>query len=130
MKEVTIKKSELIAILTKNRSEHRDIFIEARAKFRAAAITALDAMMDLAKQDKPFKLNSLALMTQPADYTREYDRAIKMLELSVHENITISEEEFRHFVMDQWNWSHNWALSNSGYSTSPKLRVALNQDDD
>ncbi len=50
------------------------------------------------------------------DMTKEYDRVIKMLEMSVDTQIELSSSEFQNYVMDDWAWSDNAKLSNSTYT--------------
>jgi hypothetical protein len=45
MKEVKINKQRLIDIVTKNRNEHREIFLEAQKVYREAVIKKLDTML-------------------------------------------------------------------------------------
>lgn len=124
MKTVKVKKQELITILTKNRAEHHDIFLEAQKNYRTAAIEVIDKQLELAKNNKPFVLTEITELVQPADYTKEYDRVLQMLEMSVDDIIEITAQEFQNFVQDIWNWSQNWSISNSGYSNSPKLALS------
>ena len=115
MREVKVSKSELLAIIKKNREEHRGLFLEAQTKFREAAIKVLDAMLKAARDGKQFEPGRLIELRAPQDHTSDYDRVIEMLKMSVEETIMVSDTEFQSFVQDQWDWSKNWALSNSGY---------------
>jgi len=84
-------------------------------------------MLKAAREGQPFVLERIARLIQPKDYTGEYDRAIKMLEMSVDETIEITSAEFQNFVQDIWNWSRDWALSNSGYVKSGKFAGLLDE---
>jgi len=50
--------------------------------------------------------------------TAAYDTAISMLELSEAQNITLTAQTYRQFVLDEWDWMDNWLLSNAAYSKS------------
>lgn len=115
MKQVRVEKAKLLAILKKNRDEHRGIFIAAQKKFREVAIKALDAQLKAARNGKPFELTNLSVLTAPEDHTADYDRSIQMLEMSVDNEITVDEREFQNYVQDVWNWSRDWAASNMRY---------------
>ncbi len=52
----------------------------------------------------------------PIDQTKEYDRAVRMLELAVDENIELTEQQFANYVMDEWQWSQHFMAMNSLYS--------------
>lgn len=125
MKQVRVKKDDLLAILKKNKAEHKAIFEKAQEKFREVAIKELDRMLKVAREGQPFVLERFARLVQPKNYTGEYDRAIKMLEMSVDDTIEITSQEFQNFVQDIWNWSRDWALSNSGYVKSGKFAGLL-----
>jgi len=127
MKQVRVKKEELLSILRKNKAEHRDIFLKAQVKFREAAIEELDRMLKAAREGQPFVLERIARLIQPKDYTGEYDRAIKMLEMSVDTAVEVTAQEFQNFVQDVWNWSRDWALSNSKYVQSGKFTGLLDE---
>lgn len=122
MNEVRIQKEKLIAILTKNRSEHRDIFLAAQKKYREVVIEILDEQLKLAREGKPFLLARLTMLSAPQDHTKEYDTILRMLELSLDDVVTLSNSQFTQLVEDRWGWSRSWAASNSPYVTSSKLQ--------
>jgi len=54
----------------------------------------------------------------PVDHTLEYDRVIKMIELDTREEITLNENEFAQFVMDDWQWKREWVGTVSNYTSA------------
>lgn len=114
MRTVRMDRLRLLAILKQNREEHREIFLEAQEGYRAAAIKELDAMLSEAREGKRIR-RSLSLVA-PVDQTREYDNAIEMLEMSVDDKIEITEQDFRCYVKDEWNWKGQFLSSNAAYS--------------
>ena len=128
MNQVKVKKDELLEILRKNRAEHRAIFLKAQEKYREVVIKELDAQLKAARGSKPFVLAKIVQLVQPKDYTAQYDRAIQMLEMSVDDTIIITAVEFQNYVQDIWNWSREWAFSNSSYVKSAKLDALSAED--
>jgi hypothetical protein len=124
MKTVKIQKFKLTEILTKNRADHREIFLKAQEGYRAAVISLLDEQLKRARNGKDADIQRFISITQPEDHTEDYDRVISMLEMSVDDTIEVSAEEFRNYVQDKWQWSRSWAISNSGYTSHPKLAMA------
>lgn len=116
MDAIKVKKSELLETVQKNRDNHRKIFLEAQEGYRVAAIAELDKMLTEAKQGKQIR-RSLAL-TEPVDQTRDYDRVIRMLEMSQDEIIELQEHDFMQYVLDDWGWKRQFLLSNSVYSAT------------
>jgi hypothetical protein len=129
MRDVRIKKSTLVSRITANRMEHRALFLKAQEGYRAAAIAALDEQLKLARDGKPFVLTELVQLIAPEDHTRDYDRALQMLDMEVEDVVTLSTADFANLVQDQWQWSRQWAFSNSRYSDSPKLRSMMAGDE-
>lgn len=115
MKQVRVDKAKLLAILKKNREDHRGIFLAAQKQFRVVAIKALDQQLKAARSGKPFVLTNLAVLEAPQDHTADYDRSIQMLEMSVDAQILVDEREFQNYVQDIWQWSRDWAVSNMRY---------------
>jgi hypothetical protein len=123
MQQVTVRKQDLLAKLRENRKEHHNIFLEAQKSYREAAIKLLDQQLALARNGSPFMLSRIVKLAEPQDHTKDYDRAIAMLEMSVGDTITITAQEFANFVEDNWQWTYQWAASSLQYvPTSKKLR--------
>lgn len=114
MREVRIKKSELLAKLEENRAEHRSTFLEALDGYKVEVIKILTARLKDAKTGK--RIPQHITIQQPVDQTREYDRVIAMLKMSVDDEVTLQAQEFQQYVMDQWVWKHQFLASNSAYS--------------
>lgn len=114
MDTVKVKKSELLKILQRNRAEHREIFEEASDAFRIEVIKLLDQRLQDAKDGK--RINLRIELVQPMDQTEEYDQAIKMCEMSVEDEISLSSDAFRNYVLDKWHWRDQFIASNSRYS--------------
>jgi hypothetical protein len=113
MKNIKANVKELLEILTQNRDLHHDIFIAAQKIYRSEVIRRLDKALQDAKDGKEFP-GSIHIPA-PEDHTKDYDRVIRMLQLSVDENIELDERDVEVYVLDRWSWSHNWAASNFQY---------------
>lgn len=115
MKQVRVNKEQLLGILKKNRSEHREVFLQAQKTFRVVAIKALDEQLKAARKGRPFELGRLIALSAPEDHTTDYDRSIQMLEMAVDKEIVVDEREFQNYVQDKWQWSRDWAANNMRY---------------
>jgi len=114
MENIKVKKEELLTILKKNRENHRVIFLEALDGFRKKAIVEFEKQLEAAKAGKKFDV--YINLTLPHDQTKDYDRAIGMLSMSVEDVIELSEHEYQQYVMDDWSWKMNFLTGNSTYS--------------
>ena len=89
---------------------------KAFAKFSDYAVEALQAALLEAKTGRGIKLHFD--LPVPHDHSAEYDRAIKMVEMSVDENLELTEPEFAQLVMDDWGWKQQFTASNSRYGVN------------
>lgn len=114
MREVNVKRLELLEKVKINREAHRGLFLKAQEGFKKAVLEALEKSLDDARSGKRF--NNFWQLPEPIDQTAEYDRTIAMLEMSVDETITLTSQEFDCYVMDNWNWKQNVTLRNMSYT--------------
>lgn len=114
MEKTRIAKDKLLTVLRKNKEEHRSVFLEALEGYKKEVIKTLeDRLMD-AKSGK--KVNVFIALKEPVDQTKDYDRIIKMLEMSIDTTIELSEHEFSQYVLDDWSWKNQFISTNATYS--------------
>ncbi len=116
MNEILVDRLELLSKIQKNRDTHRQTFLKAQDVFRKQVISALDKMLEDARNGVQYSLH--VGLPEPQDMTQEYDTVIRMLEMSVDVAIKISQAEFKMYVMDQWNWKSGWELTNRTYGVT------------
>jgi hypothetical protein len=114
MKEVKVKLVDLLKTVTKNRETHRDLFLKAQDGFREIMIQELERSLKDAREGREIR-RSVAIPA-PADHTSDYDRVIKMLEMSVEETVVLQAHEFEQYVMDNWAWKRHATGTNVAYS--------------
>jgi hypothetical protein len=112
---IKVKKDELLGKLVANRATHWAIFLDAQTGFREVVIHELDRRLKDARAGRI--INIVFAMPAPVDQTGEYDRAIRMLEMSVDDIIELDEDDFSHFVLDEWHWKQQVHATNSMYTT-------------
>lgn len=123
MNTVKINKAQLLAKVTANRAQHRELYEEAKVNHRKKVIVEVSKILAAAKAGKKFA-HSLSL-PPPTNHTASYDRAIAMLKMSVEIEVTITEENFSELVLDNWSWQRGWVASNLSYSSKiAKMRLA------
>ena len=111
--QVTVKTSDLLEELRKNRGAHRDIFLKAQNGFKAAVLETVEDMLDQARQGK--RVNFSVHLPAPIDQTKDYNRAIKMFEMSTESETDLEEHEFAQYVMDDWSWKDQVTMTNTAY---------------
>jgi hypothetical protein len=118
MYNIKTNKFTLLEVLKKNREEHRKIFLEACEGYREQAVIELEHMLDEAKKGK--KICRSVSLIEPMDQTKDYDRAIKMLEMEMRTEVELTEVEFAQYVMDDWRWKDQFTITNSVYQKSQR----------
>jgi hypothetical protein len=116
--EVKVHKQALLDRVKENRDAHKALFLKAQEGFRARVIEEIDDMLDKAKRGE---IRLLVGLTPPEDHTKEYDRAIEMLEMSTDSIIAIDHASFAQLVRNEWSWFNQATVVNSTYSSGGKL---------
>lgn len=114
MRQVTVNKAELLKKVHENRSTHREIFLKAQEGYRKKFIEVLEQRLYDAKNGKQFE--AVIALQEPMDMTKEYDRVISMLEMSVDDEVELDQKEYAAYVMDDWSWKRQFVTSNAAYT--------------
>lgn len=123
MRTVVIKKDDLLEVLRANRETHREVYEEALGKYRDKLIGKL--RHEVEKLERDDRWNELAEggapkvtidLPVPEDHTKEYNRAISMLEMDTRDEIELEDYEFTQFVEDEWDWKRRWAANTASYT--------------
>jgi hypothetical protein len=114
MRTVRLKRIELLEKVKGNRDNHRAVFEKALEGYRKAVVRELEKMLEEAK--KGLRIRREVRLVEPMDQTRDYDRIIKMLEMSTDDVIELDEKGFSQYVMDDWSWKANFLESTNPYT--------------
>lgn len=121
MELINVKREELLARMMANRANHRSIFEDAQEVYRERMIAEIDSMLQDARTGK--KIRRTVSLPEPEDHTRDYDRVILMLEMSVDPIIELGEHDFARYVMDQWEWNASFAQTTTAYAAANVRRA-------
>lgn len=113
MQNITVSKGKLLETLQTQRDEHRALFLQAQEVFREKVIQVLDERLASARAGR--KIELYIALPEPRDYTEEFDRAIAMVQWEEGNQITLSESDFKRYVLNQWEWAQAFAASTQGY---------------
>ena len=122
-REVKVRRGELLDVLRKNRSRHIEDYKTACTGYRDAALERIDeitselkAKIHSLKQGQTISVVGLQFgLVVPVNHEKAYDQIIRMMEMSVEEEITLTAGQFACFVMDDWDWKEQWSSSNAMY---------------
>lgn len=116
MEKIRVKKEELLSIVKQNRDKHKNEYSEAIKAYRVKSADLLTKELNKIVNGEKFEM--LFNLQKPESHEKEYNLAIKMLEMSVDDNIEIEQNEFNELVNDEWDWKRHFKasyLSNSAY---------------
>lgn len=114
MSAVTVNKVDLLKTLSENREAHTLEYAEAKEGYRQKVIEQMKE--NLAKAEAGGELEILINLQAPENHTKDYDKVIRMLQMSVNETVVITEHEFSQYVLDEWGWSARTKMVNSSYA--------------
>ncbi len=116
MRDVKVKRCELLEKVKENRQKHIAEYDEAVAGYKEAAIKAVDRALEKLRQQiddlqagEVLQLAAVSFdLAVPENHARDYDQVIAMLEMSVDDELTIRSDEFACYVMDDWDWKDHF----------------------
>ena len=109
MEKITVEKAGLVAILKKNREAHGRIFEEALDGYFKQTVKELEEHIERLRKGERVSISIERVA--PRDHTRDYDRALGMVEMAIGETIELSETDYKFYVDDDWGWQAHFAES-------------------
>lgn len=128
MKNVTVRKEQLLEALQRNRGEHQAIFEEALAGYKEEVIKQLEAHLAAVKAGKVKRVQ--VYLPTPENHTKDYDRIIAMVEMSVEDELVLDQQSFAQYVLDDWTWKRQFLTTNSAYSATATRSLGSDDESD
>jgi hypothetical protein len=113
MQNVYLNRDELLPIVKENKQKHDNIFSTAVSGYWVKAEEILNGKLNKVKAKQ--QVDNYLGLSYPEDHSDEYDRVIRMLELSSDDKIQLTSSEFDCYVRNQWNWRKAFLTVNSTY---------------
>ncbi len=114
MEKIRVRKEELLGVLNENRAQHRTLFQQALDGYKQRAVGLLEDHIRRIQNGKVEQVQ--VYLPAPEDHTRDYDRAIRMVEMSVEDEIVLSEKDFQMYVQDDWSWKREFTATVATYT--------------
>lgn len=115
MKTVTVNKIELLRALQDNRKHHQSALTEALYRRRVDVRAKLIELIGALDEHQDYQIDEVIRIPLPESHMREYDRAIRMVEMSTENEITLDQREFDQYVMDEWSWKQEFLMKSALY---------------
>lgn len=109
------KVDDLIAEIYANRAKHRAVFELALEGYHSEMLKKLERWTDEIRRGKTH--TEYVSLPIPRDHTKEYDKVLKMLEMTTDTHIEMSDSDFAQYVMDDWSWKREFIGTASNYTS-------------
>lgn len=118
MNSVKLNRNELLGIVRQNKEKHVKEFVDAVNDFKLAVLKISQDNLKLAEEQDITSIGKIkSIPAFPTSYAKSYDKAIRMLELSVDTEIELESHDFDQLVLDEWQWKQSFSTMNSTYKS-------------
>jgi hypothetical protein len=126
MREVKVKRGELVAKVHANREKHIAEYQLACAGYKQDALASIDnavaalrAQIGALKEGELIRLAAVQFsLPYPESHEEDYDQVLEMLSMSVDDEITIQADDFACYAMDKWDWKKKFDAIRMSYSNA------------
>jgi len=113
MDTITVIKTDLLDTLTRNREEHRTMFLAAQDRYRDQMVEELDRALRDAREGR--KIKRAFALPVPEDYTSTFDTVIEMLAWDQNDTVELTQQDFQRYVQNKWEWERSFASNTGSY---------------
>jgi AAA15 family ATPase/GTPase len=117
--KITVKVSDLIDALMKNKESHIKEFEAATIEYFLQLHDKIFMLAESADLRFFRKDNYNVNLTPPVDATKMYDEYIAFLSMAQNATMEITPDEYKSIVADDWSWARQAKVTNSFYASSP-----------
>jgi len=117
MKDITVNKQKLIEVLEKNKKEHIKEYDLAMIGYKINVVKEYKSQLRKFRtlSDEEVENFNLGLNTTlPTSHKDDFDLVIGMLTASIDDTLEITENQYRKYYLNKWDWHYSWTLTNSG----------------
>jgi hypothetical protein len=113
MQALTYDVETLLARIKANRDAHREVYEKAMTGYQRAAGDFFHEQLERARASKPFQ--TMFNEPMPEDHSEDYEAIIDLLTLSEDTVVSLSIQEFRQYVRDDWGWKREFMATSQNY---------------
>jgi hypothetical protein len=119
---VRMEKIKLLSILETNKKEHVELYQEAKQGYLLEAKKLLKQAVKKLNDTGVLNYYELNLI-EPVSYEETYSEIIEMLKHTQDSEISLTQSEFRNYVMDKWSWGSSFVTNNSAYMSGDGMKT-------
>lgn len=114
MREVKVRRLDLLTTVSQNRHRHAENYKKAIEVYKQEAVESIEKLLSDAKAGD---IRHSISLVKPEQHLEEYDQALLMLQMSVDDEVTLTTEEFAQYVMDKWSWARQFEQATMSYAS-------------
>lgn len=111
-REITIKKSDLLTKIKENKENHIKEYDQAVIDYKKEATLQLESQLKAVSEGS---LKAHLQLITPVNNSEQYDKVIKMFEWELKDEVTLSQDEFNEYVLDESGFAIQAKMLNSTY---------------
>jgi len=110
-RKITVRKEELLEKLRAGLTKHQTEFAKAKGEYVVAIQTFLEEASKRAEEGDVSDVHIPHSLQAPGNFSKDFERAIAMIEMSVESEITLDENTFKQWVLGEWAWAGSFEAS-------------------
>ena len=127
MKTVRISIDDLKVKLEENLALHDEVYEEAIENYWKTVGKAFKEQVVIAEETIRKRniehggINLYVSINAPTSNREAYEDALAMLSYETRDIVELSHNEFKSYILNQWDWSNQFLASNALYASQEKL---------
>jgi hypothetical protein len=118
MNSVKVKKSELLTTLKLNLKHHQIDVEEALILRHTETREYFESKLDSLTKNPDYQIKERITFPIPEDNSKEYEKVIRMVEMTQDDIIELDESQFDMLVMDNWGFKNTLIQTSAFYGKS------------
>jgi hypothetical protein len=115
---VMVDRKKVIEIVKQNKEAHIAEVIEAKKRWQTKMMQLAQKIIEVGPKLKKFPRALHLLRSEPESHAKDFDKALKMLELDVRDTIELPPRLFGQLILNQWDWSGSHSYMNFAYGVT------------
>ncbi|WP_345969617.1 hypothetical protein WCX72_09840 [Sulfurimonas sp. HSL1-6] len=111
MKTVKVDKDNLLKVLRENREKHQVEFDQLWGEFQTKIKDEITRISMIDEYDDVPSIQAI----KPESFVKDYDEVIGMLEFSTDTEFDITQEEYKKYVLNEWDWKRTFDFIKTSY---------------
>ena len=101
-----MEKPVVLSALINNRNKHDTEYMNSLKEYRKELREVLEDMLEQVNEGED--VDHFIKLEKPESFCEEYDLVIAMLESSIDTHVELDHEEYKKYILNNWEWSNRF----------------------